>query len=1209
MNLGRLWLVAWQDLRQSFRRPLFWFLVIVVGLTLYGLSAGNVRIASGDSQVGGTKAWITSEFAVAQITSFLIVLLYAFFVAVAAGMAIIQDEEHRLGPILHATPLKPAEYFYGKFLGVMTAFLAVLGLHVLLSILFNHGLPSDVADEVRGPFSFAHYLRPILAFGLPTLFFLGSTAFAVGAVTRKPILVFVLPVAVVLVCGFFLWNWAPTWLAPEWNRLLMVLDPGGFRWLNETWLKVDRGVRFYNTAPVGFDGLFWWNRGWMIVVGLLSLVLAERGFARSLRGEAAPRGRKAKAPKCVAGAGTASAAPVPELEEAGAAGPLLGRLAMAARRPGFIGGLTAVVRAEFRELGSQPGLYLFVPIILLQVLGNGLTAVGAFDTPLLATPGTTAVATFNTLTLLVCLLLLFYSVESLERDRASGLDPIVRATPISTVSLLLGKALANALVAVVILLATLLASWIVMLIQGKVAFSIEPFLTVWGLFLIPTFVLWTTFVMALHSMSRNRYLTYALAMAALIFTGVRQMTGKMNWVGNWDLWAVLQWSDMGRFELNGTALLWNRIMAAGLVALFVALTLRFYLRHESDASRIGHRLMPGALLRAALPLLPFLVVPLTAGTILYFQVFNGFQGKAMEKKTKDYWRRNLATWRDTENPDILHVDLDVAFEPRERTFRTSGTYRLVNRTEKSMRHVALTGNVTWEEISWTVNGDSAAPDDRLKLFVFTPEAPLAPGDTIDVGFRFRGAWPTGITKNGGGTGEFVLPSGVVLTSFDPTFAPVVGYQERIGIDRDNRYDSKEYPDDFHVGRTKGGLGSLAPFTTRIRVTGPAEYRWNSVGALESDVTEGDRRTMTWTSDHPVNFFNVVAGRWAEKRGESTVIYYHPEHHYNIEEMSEALDAARKYFSEWFYPYPWRDLKLSEFPGLRAYAQGFATNITFSEQIGFLTKSDPRANLAFMVTAHEAAHQWWGNIILPGEGPGGNILSEGTAHFSTMLLFDRVKGPEQRIEFAKRIESRYGERRQVDSERPLVKIDDTKDGDQTVTYDKGGWVFWMLLNHMGRDSCLAGIREFMQRYDDNRDHPVLQDFTAVLREFAADTTAYDAFVGQWFHDVVVPEYRFTEATKSRAGADSAWTVSVIVTNQGSGEMPVEVAAVRGERFPKPEEAGKKPWREMRAATRLSAGQSDTLTIACPFEPEEVLVDPDALVLQLNRKNAVTKLEVR
>src|SRR5690606_6560042 len=183
----------------------------------------------------------------------------------------------------------------------------------------------------------------------------------------------------------------------------------------------------------------------------------------------------------------------------------------------------------------------------------------------------------------------------------------------------------------------------------------------------------------------------------------------------------------------------------------------------------------------------------------------------------------------------------------------------------------------------------------------------------------------------------------------------------------------------------------------------------------------------------------------------TAIYHHPEHGYNLEEMGAALDAARKYYSEWFYPFPWRELRLNEFPGLANYAQGFPSNITFSESIGFLARSSHEVKTAFLVTAHEAAHQWWGNLILPGEGPGGNILSEGMAHFSTILLFDQIHGERGRIEFCKRIEERYGDNRQVDSERPLVLIDGSRPGDNTVTYDKGGWVFWMLHDLMGADA--------------------------------------------------------------------------------------------------------------------------------------------------------------
>ncbi len=450
--------------------------------------------------------------------------------------------------------------------------------------------------------------------------------------------------------------------------------------------------------------------------------------------------------------------------------------------------------------------------------------------------------------------------------------------------------------------------------------------------------------------------------------------------------------------------------------------------------------------------------------------------------------------------------------------------------------------------------------------------------------------------------EFILPSSVVLTSFRPSIVPVLGYVEEVGIDDDNRHDAKEYRDDFYEGQTDSFLGARTPYTTKITITGPAEFTLNSVGTKTAETTAGGRRTVVWESDHPVSFFNVVAGRWQVERGQGTAVYYHSAHRYNIAEIRESLDAARRYYSEWFYPFPWQELKLSEFANMASYAQGFPTDITFSEGIGFLTKSSPENHLAFEITAHEAAHQWWGNILTPGKGPGGNILSEGTAHFSTILLVEQSKGLNARIDFCKRLEANYGKDRQVDSERPMVKITGEKPGDTTVTYDKGGWVFWMLLNQMGRDRALAGMQSFIKTYQGNPDHPVLQDFLAAMRPFAADPAAFDAFTHQWFFEVVVPEYRLREPKKTARG--QGWEAIVHVENIGAGTMPVEIAASRGERFAKDGSASP-DYKEARKTVILSKGSSRDVVIECPFEPERIVVDPDAKVLQLRRKDAVTR----
>jgi len=1184
--------------RHTLKRPLFWVLVVLLALMSWGLSTGSVMINSGDSSVGGKKAWLTSEFNVAFVLAILVALIYGFFLSVAAGMSVIEDDEQRVSEIVAATPLAPAEYVWGKFLAVLTAFGAIIGLHLLMMIFWYQVAPNAAAAEIRGPFHLLNYLRPALAFALPTLIFFAGTAFYLGERFRRPILVFLLPVAVLLLDGFFLWQWSPTWLDPRINRLLMIVDAGGFRWLNETWLKLDRGVDFLNRTPIGFDGTFALNRLLFLGLGLLGVVLAERHYAQRAGAERSVRRRRRDAPL---------EAP-PSGPDISIAEPLLpaGRIAAGSMaEPGFLSSTLRVARGEARGLFGQVGLYIFIPLILLQTLGDNLLALGAFQTELLLTPGQLAVRCLNTLTFLLCTLFLFYTVESIERERSTGFAPVLYSTSLRTGPLLAGKALANSLVGAAVVGATLVGCLVALLIQGQVRIELWPFALVWGLLLLPTFLLWTSFVTAVQALGGSRYLTYAAGLSALVFTLYRQVTQRMNWVGNWELWSVLRWSDLGTFEIDRRALVLNRLLALGLAALFWAIAVRAFRRRQPDGLGLADRLSVRRVGRTALGLVPFAVVPAIGAVLLGLAVFHGFQGGEVEKKERDYWRQNLGTWRDAPQPSLAAVDLDLALDPARRWLRDRGRYRLVNDRDEPLKRFALTGGAHWQKVSWTFGGRPYKPEERSGLYVFTPPVPLPPGGQVEVGFQFEGVLPAGITKNGGGNMEFILPSGVVLTSFSASFAPVVGYVEEIGVKKkENDYEPRVYTDDFYVGKTRPAFGSSRPFSTHIRISGPAAYTYNSVGTLASDEVKGGRRTAVWASDQPVRFFNVIAGRWRERSGQGTAIFYHPQHATNVAEMLRTLEAARRYYSQWFYPYPWRQLKLSEFPDLAGYAQGFPTDISFSEGIGFLTKRDVKTNAVFMVTAHESAHQWWGNILTPGEGPGGNILSEGMAHFSTILLTEQALGLAARIEFCKRIEESYGTRRRVDAERPLVKIDGSHQGDETVTYDKGGWVFWMLLQEMGRERALAGLREFIARYKDGPDYPVLQDLVATLRPFAADPAAYDRFVHQWFFEVAVPEYKLDEARRRQLAA-GGWQTTVRVKNAGTGRMPVEVAAVRGERFaakPKPGTA----YQEARQTVVLGAGEARTVTLRSPFEPERVLVDPDAKMLQLSRKTALAKL---
>src|SRR3954469_9445727 len=96
----------------------------------WGMSTGHMQIGTGDSSVGGTKAWVTSEFSFAPLLAVLMVMLYSFFGSMARGMWIDRDDETKINDMVVSTRLRPAEYVWGKFLAILTGFLAVVGIRL-----------------------------------------------------------------------------------------------------------------------------------------------------------------------------------------------------------------------------------------------------------------------------------------------------------------------------------------------------------------------------------------------------------------------------------------------------------------------------------------------------------------------------------------------------------------------------------------------------------------------------------------------------------------------------------------------------------------------------------------------------------------------------------------------------------------------------------------------------------------------------------------------------------------------------------------------------------------------------------------------------------------------------------------------------------------------------------------------------------------------
>ena len=1206
------------ELSGMWKRPLPLAMTLLLGLLTIGLLAGGVQVSAGSTDVGGEKLAVNGGFNLAFFDVVVSSIVIPFFAAVICGMPVLIDGDRRIQPLLLSTPLRHVEYAVGRFAAAFAVLTVVIVGWQLLQVVAFESWPLDPSQSMRTAFSLWNYLTPLLLFVLPLAVFTGGVSMWAGLLTRQPVLVFALPVVIFLGGAFFLWNFNPEWL-PRWvDRLMQAADPAGMRWFTREFLDEDRGVAFYNAARVVPDTLFLVSRLVIIGLGLAGVWGSGWLLARRERQDH----RVADPAQLL----VLSIEPASGIEPAAIAA-CHGLPPMTAAVPGLLATLWLTLRRETAALLKSPGVWLFGPLILLETWGVTSLRQGYLDTEQLMTSGRASASVFIVVSMLLALLTLFYTVESLVREQRCGLDGIARAAPVPTAGVLAGKAVANAVLAMVIVGCAALAILLTLLVQRfqtgiAIPLDLSAVLLILGVLVAPTIIVWTTFVTFLMAILQNRFAVYGAALAALVLTGLANSFGWLNWLTSWYLGGqAIVWSDLDRLASAWPAIVANRLVMLCLAAALIAITLAIWPRRSPDIRAIADRFRPSAFWRAArVPLLaslPLLGLGIWTGQM----VRAGYEGKPQRNAAKAYWKRNSATWDNSPAVALDRVEATVKLFPERSGLEVSGSFVLRNPHPEPMTEIPLTVGSHLTSSDWTVDGEPLEPADsdasppaienRSGLFVVRPSAPLETGETVQVGFTLTGSFPKGWSKLSGGMSEFVLPSGVVLTSFSPTFLPVPGFVAAIGVDDKNARDAKEYPLDHWKQQVDPAFGPAWSTDVRLTIEGPESWVLNGCGVEESTETIANgRQRVVWQTEHPVRFFNIVGGPLKAAPGRQTTVYFDPRTPHNVPSMVRGLDAARRLYGEWFAPYPWTNLRVTEFPGLAGYAQGFPGNISFAESIGFLAApvDDDNASdtfdSAFYIVAHEAAHQWWGNLVTPGKGPGGNVVSEGMAEFSACMLMHHELSPDQAKVLRRRWEWTYVNGREPDNERPINRIDGSRPGDQVVTYQRAGFVFWMLRELMGEDAMLAGLADFVNTWrdgvqtPDGLDFPLIEDLLESLRPHASDPAAFDTFVADWILGKRLPSLEVRDAAVETDG--DGYRVKATLANTGTGTANVTV------RLEGKKPADDQPPPSAEATVGISDNSDSPIDLRVSFEPVRLLVDPEVELLHAGRRRTETPL---
>jgi aminopeptidase N len=191
-----------------------------------------------------------------------------------------------------------------------------------------------------------------------------------------------------------------------------------------------------------------------------------------------------------------------------------------------------------------------------------------------------------------------------------------------------------------------------------------------------------------------------------------------------------------------------------------------------------------------------------------------------------------------------------------------------------------------------------------------------------------------------------------------------------------------------------------------------------------------------------------------------------------------------------------------------------------ERFGFLAKiddSDPASvDNAFRIAAHETAHQWWGQQLIPSGATGAKLLLESLPEYTSYQVFARAYEPEKLgLALRQNLNTYLKDRDKADV--PLVEAMDSH-----LVYQKGALAMYAMQDYLGEEVVNGVLAKLLQENSKVPPYPVSQDLVDGLRQ--ATPEKYQYLLTDLFETVTLYDNK-AEAAAWTQRADGQYEVAL------------------------------------------------------------------------------------
>lgn len=801
--------------------------------------------------------------------------------------------------------------------------------------------------------------------------------------------------------------------------------------------------------------------------------------------------------------------------------------------------IISLTKLNFKQVWSE------TPFIILVVCGMAffsaltLLAKGTYHSDTL--PATYKILeTLRSFDIGILMVLALYTSEGFWKEKSSNIQLIVDSLPISIGAKLLGQVFGMALVLVSLLGLFMVTGIVIQISTGFYALNIQLYLSTLSSEFFINGLLVILLTLFINSLVNQKFI--ANAIVVLIITSINYFPA---WGLEHKLWhyarlSLGKYSDLNgyqAYELKG--FFYYTIYWLGLGVLLFQITRLIKVRGiEID---IRQRLII-AKERFSKSIISFMllgtVLFISSGSVIYINTYqiNPFESRKKRELHKVAYENQLKGFESYGTPEIIGMELDVDFYSSDKSYEIFGSYTMVNSTAKPISTIQILAKenpkITLKDISFNKAYALAKSFPEFKFNTYNLNNPILPGDTLKMDFKID------YTSVGFAQKESfsVVKEGAFLTEMD---LPKLSYNAVFELESSllrRKYDLKPKIRSREIGDPAGyqvGTSHAKNISFDVTISTDLDQEGATSGYLIKKWSEDNRNYFHYQSEMPIeNQFAILSGKFENRldqviTNQDTVqlrIAHHKSHEYNVTDMMNSMKATIIYSSKNISPYQYKTLNLFEIPRYHDFAMSIPNTIPFSEDMGFMLSKNEDFNVPFYITAHEVAHQWWGDQVRGALVKGSEVIEETLSQYMAAVVYIEEFGTENLkhiMDFEKR---RYmtGRKRETNQENALFSAENQS----YIHYGKGLINMMAMRHYISEDSVNSALRSMIEHYPARQGiYADSKHLIKELRQVTADSLQY--LVTDLFEKIIFYENSIKNALVTQ-GDSSKYKLTVDIT---------------------------------------------------------------------------------